>query len=123
MGWSKPTPYLHTVQIIKKQIKIKTMATAKKYSVDVAFIKAAHKEACGEWKTKIEKKFPEVFKPKKQVYSFRDGHKLDSASKPLLIGYGLAPGIGDRKYLIVSGNYKMEVKNHGGHQVLVFTEK
>ena len=46
------------------------MATKKTYSVDEAFIKATHKEACGTWKIKIEKKFPEVFKPKETVYNF-----------------------------------------------------
>lgn len=35
--------------------------SSKDMTVDAEFIKAAHAAACSEWKTKLEKKFPQVF--------------------------------------------------------------
>lgn len=99
------------------------MATSKKYSVDATFIKAAHKEACSDWKTKIEKKFPEVFKPKEVICEFGDNFLLSRFSSPLMIGYGLAPQGLEGKCLAVSQDYKVEVKQHNGSQILVFKKK
>ena len=43
----------------------------KTFEVEEDFIKAAHRAACSEWKTKIEAKFPEVF-PKEVTYKKGD---------------------------------------------------
>ena len=123
MGWSKPTPYLSTVQIIKKQkFKFKIMATKKTYSVDASFVKEAHKAACDTWKKKIETKFPEVFKS--QAFGFGDQFTINTGwNGPLLIGHGLAPSGLEGKCLVVSNEYKMEVKTEDGYQILVFKKK
>ncbi len=100
------------------------MATKKTYNVDAAFIKAAHKDACSSWKNKIEKKFPEVFKPKETIHSFGVSSSLSTAgSGPLIIGHGLAPSGLAGKCLVVDDGYKMEVKTHNGNQILVFKKK
>jgi len=97
------------------------MGTKKTYSVDAAFIKAAHKEACSPWKAKIEKKFPDVFKPKETVHRFGNSFQLSKSwNDPLTIGHGLAPEGLAGKCLVVQKGYKMEVKSKNGYQVLVF---
>lgn len=97
------------------------MATKKNYSVDSAFIKAAHKDACSTWKNKIEKKFPDVFKPKVTTHNFGSNASLNTAPNgPLFIGHGMAPRGLEGKCLVVNDGYKMEVKTHNGKQILVF---
>lgn len=46
----------------------------KTFEVEEDFIKAAHKAACSEWKTKIEAKFPDAF-PKEVTYKIGDRFK------------------------------------------------
>jgi hypothetical protein len=99
------------------------MAT-KNYTVDEKFIKDAHKAACGEWKVKMEKKFPEVFKSSLFEFGLGDaGFRLTTASSPLVIGAGLAPAGKEGKCLVVSEGYVMKVTNIFGRQILEFTRK
>ena len=98
------------------------MATKKTYNVDPAFIKEAHKAACSDWKKKIEKKFPELFKP--TAYDFGNEFPVSRDwNGPLTIGHGLAPKGLEGKCLVVDHTYEMEVKSHGRHQILIFKEK
>jgi hypothetical protein len=99
------------------------MATVKKVTVDESFIKEAHKAACGEWKKKIETKFPDVFK--KLPLAFEDGYRISShdASGPLIIGKGLAPSGLEGRCLVVTDGYEMKVLKFQGRQVLTLFRK
>lgn len=93
------------------------------YSVDQNFIREAHKAACSEWKKKIEKKFPKLFKDK--LYEFGDSYNISTdgfGDKPLIIGKGMVPSELRGKCLIVDSNYKMEVIMDGSTQILTFKE-
>ena len=47
---------------------------SKTFEIEEDFIKAAHRAACSEWKTKIEAKFPDAF-PKEVTYKMGDKFK------------------------------------------------
>ena len=46
----------------------------KKYEVEESFIRDAHKAACAEWKSKLESKFPDVFKQEFKVGDWVKNH-------------------------------------------------
>jgi hypothetical protein len=48
------------------------------FEVDAEFIKAGHASACGEWKEKLESKFPELFP--KQTHKVGDRFKYQGTS-------------------------------------------
>jgi hypothetical protein len=97
------------------------------FEVDTAFIKAAHKSACTEWKAKIEKKFPEAFKPKDEYYNFGVGKTTHLSSSsyhlPIFVGNGMAPDDQEGKCIVVDDAYELEVKQHGGNTLLFFKKK
>ena len=55
----------------------------KSLEVDEDFIKAAHRAACSEWKTKIEAKFPEVFP--KQTHKIGNKYRCSEGNEYILI--------------------------------------
>ena len=97
---------------------------SKKYQVEKSFILEAHKEACSDWKRKIEREFPEVFK--KLEFDFQREHlvSVDSDdSRPLYIGNGHAPEGLNYRCLVVNEKFKMSVTEERGRQIITFTKK
>ena len=100
------------------------MSSKKTFTVDEQFIKDAYKEAPAEWKTKLEKRFPELFDD--GIFKFEDEYVVndrESGDSPLFIGDGLAPNGLEKKCLMVRKGFKVEVQEQRGYQVLVFKKK
>lgn len=55
------------------------------YKVNEEFIREAHGEACSKWKEKIEKQFPEIFKPNIKLLPISSSDdKFSEASRRIL---------------------------------------
>ena len=111
--------------------------SSKDMTVDAEFIRAAHAAACSEWKTKLEKKFPQVFttplKAKKIVKASSaqgsdiiatikaEGKISGSDQEKIFIGIGLAPSGYESNCLALSdfSEFKFELAKDGQCVILV----
>ena len=93
-------------------------------TVDAEFLKAAHAAACAEWKAKLEKKYPSVFKkpktwkPKdlKTKVTF-DGNN----TRDIFIGLALAPsGLSGKCLMMRKGKVKPKITTSGEYTVVSF---
>jgi hypothetical protein len=114
--------------------------SSKDMTVDAEFIRAAHAAACSEWKTKLEKKFPQVFsKPLKAtritkasssqgsdiVATIKAEGQKSSIDEKIFIGIGLAPSGYENKCLSLSdfSEFKFELAKDGQCVILVPKKK
>lgn len=67
------------------------MSKPNKFVVDVDFIREAHSAACGEWKIKLERKFPEAFDDV-AIYHTGDRFIYESGSEFILSNVYLGLG-------------------------------
>jgi len=92
----------------------------KKVSVEKEFIIEAHRAASSEWKAKLERQFPELFDDGVVTFGTRFVTTLDSnEGNPFFIGDCIAPEGLERKCLVLRGDYKAEIKEEGGRQLIV----
>lgn len=101
------------------------MAT-KTYTVSKQFVLEAHKEACSEWKEKIEKKFPELFKSKyfKFDESVTISRSSGGCSLPIYLGWGHADEDLKGHCLIVADGWNFETrKTSDGRTQIAFVKK
>lgn len=110
----------------EKGLKLADKAISKTVEVDAEFIKEAHKAADTAMQQKIEKKFPDLFEPKDERYTFSVGQTLSTyfGDLPFMIGKSAVRKELSMKSLIVSAEYQIELtKTSGGHQVISFKKK
>ena len=111
--------------------------SSKDMTVDAEFIRAAHAAACSEWKTKLEKKFPQVFTtPLKATRITKapsgwgsdivatikaEGKTSGSEQEKIFIGIGLAPSGYSHNCLALSdfSEFKFELAKNGQCVILV----
>lgn len=105
------------------KVVVEPKTSTKKYSVDEEFILEGFKAASGEMKTKLRKKFPEVFKSKEIEFDkdFRTSQDL-SSNEVFYIGNGHAPIGLEKKCLILRDGVNVKVKKNGKQTILVFTK-
>lgn len=93
-------------------------------TVDAAFLKAAHAAACAEWKKKLEKKYPSVFKKPKtwKPKDLKTKVTFDGdGSKNIFIGMGLAPdGLTGRCLMMRKDTVVPEITSDGVYFVVTF---
>lgn len=93
-------------------------------TVDAEFLKAAHAAACAEWKKKLEKKYPSVFKKPKTWKPMPLGSKITlsgDGSKDIFIGMGLAPdGLTGRCLMMRKDKVVPEITSEGQYFVVTF---
>jgi hypothetical protein len=101
------------------------MSKEKKYEVTEEFLLNAYKEACPEWKKKMEKEFPGAFNSE---YHFGDEYTIDTSLNdgPMVIGNGWAPEHLKFKCLVVKNEWKaifIDNPNSNGRQTIVFKRR
>ena len=95
----------------------------KEFLVDEDFIKAAHKVACSEWKSKIEAKFPEVFVPKEELFNFGNEYKMNFISS-IMIGLDLVDDEYRNKSIVAEDGWEPEIRvMSNGRKAVVFVKK
>jgi hypothetical protein len=106
-GWN-----LH-VSMIDESIKATSPEKLLQEKVDVPenFILGAHKDVCQQWKSIIEKDFPDAF-PEDEYFDFSRMHILDTDAyrvkeRPIVIGDGWCHANKERKFtsIFIDKNY------------------
>jgi hypothetical protein len=115
--------------------------SSKDMTVDAEFIRAAHAAACSKWKTKLEKKFPQVFTtPLKATRITKapsgwasdivatikaEGKTSGSEQEKIFIGIGLAPSGYSHNCLALNdfSEFKFELAKNGQCVILVPKKK
>ena len=110
--------------------------SSKDMTVDAEFIKAAHAAACSEWKQKLEKKFPHLFKKELKAKRIVKATSIKGSDiiatittegatrteqEKIYIGIGLAPYGHEGKCLSLSeySEFKFELAKDGQCVILV----
>lgn len=93
-------------------------------TVDADFLKAAHAAACSEWKKKLEKKYPSVFKKPKtwkpKSFGSRATFNGDN-TKDIFIGLALAPdGLYSKCLMMKADKVVPEITSDGEYFVVTF---
>lgn len=111
-------------EITKVAAKPEAPKKTDELTVDADFLKAAHAAACSEWKKKLEKKYPSVFKKPKTWKPMPLGSKITlsgDGSKDIFIGMGLAPdGLTGRCLMMRKDKVVPEITSEGQYFVVTF---
>jgi len=90
-------------------------------TVDAEFLKAAHAAACTEWKKKLEKKYPSVFK-KPKTWKPKELVRITGDDRDdIFIGLSLAPtGLSNKCLMMRTSKVKPKITTSGEYTVVSF---
>lgn len=111
-------------EITKVAAKPEAPKKTDKLTVDADFLKAAHAAACSEWKAKLEKKYPSVFKKPKTWKPKSFGSRVTfngDNTKDIFIGLALAPdGLSGKCLMMKADKVKPKITTTNGYTVVSF---